>query len=83
MATYTINQINTDGTVFVTCSVDNKKQSVDNLPTQDVPSLKAALDAYATAYEAGVMQALADSTVATIPATVQALVGQPQTIPGV
>jgi len=83
MGTFTIARILTNGTADVTFSIDGKTQNIDNLPLQDAEGLKTALDVYAVTYETGVAQALADSTVATIPATVQALVGKPQIIPGV
>ena len=74
---YKITKIDqTTGDVTVTYSVDNKSQTISNLPIDDAQALTQALSDYGIAYKQG----LAVEAIPTPPSAVTALVGKAQSV---
>lgn len=76
MDKFTINKINTDGSIDVTFSSDNKKQNLSGFPVGDKEALVAALSDYAIAYKAGLDVAAPD----VVAPEVTAIVGKAQDV---
>lgn len=67
---FTLNKINTNGSVDVTFDIDKKKQNISDAPITDAEALTAFLKEYEAAYIAGL-----DATKVEVADDVASLVG--------